>query len=245
MILAGDGTANEAINGAGDRLAYGFLPAGGTSVLPRALGLPRDLPGSARAIGLALRDGRTRRIALGSLNGRRFAFSAGVGFDAEVVRRVDAAGRERGRRPGDAYFGLQVARTLAGGRYAQPVLTVESADQPPLRGASVLTANTHPWSYVGALPLRLAPGARFEGGLEVAVPRDLRLRRVPQLVDLLLRTGAHATGGHPLVAYLHDQAVVRVICDEPLPAQVDGDDMGNVLEARFEAIPDALSVLVT
>src|ERR1700730_17193400 len=43
FVLGGDGTANEVVNGVGNRLPIGVLPAGGTSVLPRALMLPRSL----------------------------------------------------------------------------------------------------------------------------------------------------------------------------------------------------------
>ena len=46
VVFAGDGTYNEALNGADGALPFGFLPGGGTSVFPRALGLPRD-PGEA------------------------------------------------------------------------------------------------------------------------------------------------------------------------------------------------------
>ena len=50
-------------------------------------------------------EGRTRRIGLGRVNGRRFGFSAGLGLDAELVRRVDQLGRSPdGRRPGDIAF---------------------------------------------------------------------------------------------------------------------------------------------
>ena len=42
VVFAGDGTYNEAINGAGGRSPFGFVPGGGASVFPRALGLPRD-----------------------------------------------------------------------------------------------------------------------------------------------------------------------------------------------------------
>ena len=49
MVMAGDGTANEVLNGIGVELPVGFLPAGGTSVLPRALGMPRHIgPAAAR-----------------------------------------------------------------------------------------------------------------------------------------------------------------------------------------------------
>ena len=84
---------------------FGFLPGGGTSVFPRALGLPRDPVAAARSVGAALGEDRIRRISLGSVNGRRFCFSAGLGFDAEAVRRLDELGRGAdGARPGDVAF---------------------------------------------------------------------------------------------------------------------------------------------
>ena len=41
-VLGGDGTYNEVLNGVAGDVPLGFLPGGGTSVLPRALGLPRN-----------------------------------------------------------------------------------------------------------------------------------------------------------------------------------------------------------
>ena len=41
-VLGGDGTYNEVLNGVEADVPLGFLPGGGTSVLPRALGLPRN-----------------------------------------------------------------------------------------------------------------------------------------------------------------------------------------------------------
>ena len=38
-VFGGDGTYNEVLNGIGSDVPLGFLPGGGTSVLPRALGL--------------------------------------------------------------------------------------------------------------------------------------------------------------------------------------------------------------
>jgi len=43
VVYSGDGGFNEVLNGLDrDDLPVGFVPGGGTSVLPRALGLPRD-----------------------------------------------------------------------------------------------------------------------------------------------------------------------------------------------------------
>src|SRR4051812_34299406 len=42
VVYSGDGTFNEVLNGVTrDDVPVGFVPGGGTSVLPRALGLPR------------------------------------------------------------------------------------------------------------------------------------------------------------------------------------------------------------
>ena len=79
-VFSGDGTYNEVINGLRADIPVGFVPGGGTSVLPRALGLPRDPTRAATRIA----QGTPRRISLGRLNGRIFAFNAGIGFDAEL-----------------------------------------------------------------------------------------------------------------------------------------------------------------
>jgi len=40
FVYSGDGTYNEVVNGLERDIPLGFVPGGGTSVLPRALGLP-------------------------------------------------------------------------------------------------------------------------------------------------------------------------------------------------------------
>jgi len=47
-VFSGDGTYNEVVNGVTGTVPLGFLPGGGTSVLPRALGLGRDPVAAAR-----------------------------------------------------------------------------------------------------------------------------------------------------------------------------------------------------
>ncbi len=109
VVFSGDGTYNEAVNGAAGKLPFGFIPGGGASVFPRALGLPRDPVAAARRAGDALEAGRIASIGLGRVGDRRFCFSAGIGFDAEAVRRIDRRGRDRdGRRAGNAIFAATV-----------------------------------------------------------------------------------------------------------------------------------------
>lgn len=233
-VFSGDGTFNEVLNGLAADVPVGFIPGGGTSVLPRALGLPRDPARAAERVAL----GRRRRISVGSVNGRRFAFNAGIGFDAELVRRVDALGRRSdGKRPGDLAFGRTAVRMLADHRFRyEPALEIEGLG----RAAFALVANCSPYTYLGPLGLRPAPDAAFDGGLDLVAPIRLRARSLPAL-------GFQAWRGRmrrSRMLYRHDADRLVIRCDAPTPLQVDGEDLGDVSEAELVAERDAVSVLV-
>jgi diacylglycerol kinase family enzyme len=236
FVYSGDGGFNEVVNGVGaDAPPLGCIPGGGTSVFPRGLGLPRDPLAATEQLARALERGRTRRISVGRVNGRRFLFNAGLLFDAELVRRIEAH-RSRAGRPGDAAFVATVVRLVAErrGRF-DPVLDVDSLG----RAAFALVANAQPYTYLGSIPIPLAPDARLELGLDVIAPTRVRAWTVPSLVRYVFtgrRRPAWVLAAHDL-----DRFVVR--SDRPVPLQVDGEDLGDVSEAVFEAERAAVSVL--
>jgi diacylglycerol kinase family enzyme len=236
FVFSGDGGFNEALNGLGD-VPIGFLPGGGTSVLPRALGLPRDPVACAR---LLVSAGETRRISLGRVNGRRFAFSAGIGLDAAAVRLVDELGRSLdGRRKGDTAFLAAFGRLL---RDARGRIEAQAEVVGHGRAAWVMVGNCPVFTYAGRIPIRVASAARFELGLDLVAPARIRLRSIPRL----LRYGFGGTGQERAAdfVYVHDADRLEVRCDRPLPLQTDGEDLGDVTEVVFEAERDAVSVLV-
>jgi diacylglycerol kinase family enzyme len=235
FVYGGDGLLNEVLNGVGSDVAVGVVPGGGTNVVARSLGLPVDAIAAAET----LRHGRPRRISLGRVNGRRFAFAGGIGFDAELIRRVDQRGRSRdGRRPGDLAFTWEAAKLLAArhGRY-ESALELEGLG----RAAFVLVANTDPYSYAGGRPLHVAPHARFELGLDLVAPRRVRPSSIPRLLGYVIRGRGQERA--PDLLYAHDLDELHVRCDRPLPLQVDGEDLGDVEEATFEAERGAASLL--
>jgi diacylglycerol kinase family enzyme len=235
VVFSGDGGFNEVLNGVGAALPVGFVPGGGSSVLPRALGFPRDPGAAARLLADSLRSGRIRRIGVGRVNGRRFGFAAGLGFPAEVVRRVDELGRRNGRRPPDRAFALTVARSLAARRgRLDPAIEIDGE-----QAAFALVANGDPYTYLARLPLRFAPEARFEGGLDLVAPRRVRARSIPRLTAAAV-LGRKAPG----VLYRHDVDRIEIRSPSPQPLQVDGEDLGDVEEAVFESEREAVTVLV-
>jgi len=240
VVFAGDGTYNEALNGTDGSLPFGVLPGGGTSVFSRALGLPRDPGEAARAVASAIEERRTRRISLGGVNGRRFCFSAGIGFDGEAVRRLDKLGRDAaGARPGDLAFLRTVGKMIAErhGRW-DPALEIVGYG----RAAFILVANCNPYTYAGPLPLQVVPGASFELGLDFVAPERVQARSVPRMLAYIVTGKGQLTAGDVFSG--HDLDRIEVRCDRPLPLQADGEDLGDVEHAVFEAERDAVSVLV-
>jgi diacylglycerol kinase family enzyme len=239
VVFGGDGAVNEVLNGLAAEVPFGALPGGGTSVFARALGLPRDPGSAAEQLAEAIGAGRTRRITLGRVDGRRFGFSAGVGFDAATVRRVDALGRAQdGKRPGDFAFAYEVVRVLAAGRFKlEPALEVSGHG----RAAAVFVANCDPYTYAGSIPLHIAPEARFELGLDLVAPASVSARSLPRVARRLVTGKGHETED---VLYAHDVDRIEITCDRPLPLQVDGEDLGDVEHAVIEAERDAVGVFV-
>jgi diacylglycerol kinase family enzyme len=231
-VFSGDGVFNEALNGLDAGVPIGLIPGGGANVLPRALGVPRDPIAAAGRLVV----GRTRRISLGRVNGRRFGFAAGIGLDAEVVRRVDALGRtEHEGRAGNLTFAWTVARLVAErrGRF-RPALEIAGLG----RAAFALVANCDPFTYAGRVPVHVAPRARFELGLDLAAPPQVSPVRIPRLLFRL------ATGRGARLIEGHDLDRIEIRCEAPMPLQADGEDLGDVESAVFEAERDAVSVVV-
>ncbi len=239
VVYAGDGTYNEVVNGLDRAPPLGFVPGGGASVFPRALGLPRDAAAAAARIAAAIAAGRTRPVTAGRVNGRRFLFACGLGVDAEAVRRVDRRGRSAdGRRASNLVFALTVARVLLErGLRLEPQLEVEGHG----RAACVFVANGRPYTYAGPAPFAILRDADFAAGLDFVAPRRVTPLSLPGLLVRMLR-GTTADDSSVLAG--HDLDTLLVRCDRPLALQADGEDLGDVTEASFAAERGALRVLV-
>lgn len=227
FAFGGDGLVNEVLNGLPGDKPLGIVAGGHTNVLARALGAPSD---PAEAV-------RERRISLGRVNGRRFAFAAGIGVDADAVRELDTIKRSlKGRRPGDLAYARVVTRKLLGGYDTR--LEVEGHG----RASMVFVSNDAVFSYAGPVPLKFSPSARFELGLDLVAPERGSMRANARLAARVgLGRGLERAKG---VITLHDFDRARIVCDEPLPLQADGEDLGDAVEVVFETERNAVVVLV-
>lgn len=252
LVLSGDGTVNEVVNGLMDngavapataRPAIGALPGGNANVFSRDLGTPADPAAAADLMAARLAAGTTRTIGLGLAGDRYFTFNAGLGWDAEVIRGVEEQ-RAQGRPASTSlYIGTALRHYYRDAGRRHSGLAVTAADGTRIGPVGLaLISNTTPWSYAGQHPVSPTPAAAFETGLDAFMLRRLRtISTLNALRQMLRRSGQPVTGKH--VVSLHDQSEITVRAGQPVALQVDGDYVGDAESVTFRSVPGALRVI--
>ncbi len=241
VVAGGDGSIQAVVNELGEAgrldissaapgLAFATLPMGNENLFAGHFGFTRDVVRLASAI----QAGRTRQVDLGRIThgagdeGTLFTLMAGIGFDAEVVHRMDrwrvsGSGLRRVRR---ASYLPRVVSSLRG--YGYPGLTVD-VDGRELVGAHLLVFNLP--CYGGGL--RIAPrGCRSDDGL-----LDWVLFEKPGRLSLLSSAWRVLRGRHLEGAGVRYGRASRVgvRAAGSAPVQADGDPAGRVpVEVRVE-----------
>jgi diacylglycerol kinase family enzyme len=244
VAMGGDGVVHHVANGiAGTHSTLGIIPAGTTNVLARILGIP-DRPGRAAAYLASTPPTVSSPIARVALQGagtttiRYATFATGLGFDAEVVRVSNL-------EPFRKYWfgGLHYARSAAGvvlSRVHRQPATMRVSDGARSEDAAAVLVQVHdPYTYFGALPLRIS--RRSRAGLGVLLIERLTLPRIPLIL-------AAAVAGRDLdrVPGVHVWKGVQefeVFAEPPSPLQADGELLGQVDTARFTALSHGLRVI--
>jgi diacylglycerol kinase family enzyme len=245
VAFGGDGTVNEAANGLlGSSTPLCALPGGSANVFAKILGIPGELVDATEHLLAIADDWRPRKIDVGAVNGRCFTFNSGVGLDASVVQRVDARPRMKARF--GPYFFTWKALTAYAGKYVvgAPRMEVETGSQ-RLRGVTTIVQNGAPFTYFHERPIEIAEGASLHSGtLAGAVMHRATPLGMAVLAMRTLSPRARVVD-HRQVSGFDDaeELTVRSLDDRALPLQVDGDYLGEVTEARYSLLRDALTVV--
>ena len=243
VTIGGDGTAGEAAGGlAGTDVVLFPLPGGSQNVYAKLLGIPGDIV-DATALLLSVGDSvPSRRVDLGTVNDRVFAFCAGAGIDADTVEQVDAR-PERKARWREWYYMATVSR-VAAARYLRrpPMLEVSGGGQ-SLRGITVLVQNGPSYTYAGDRPIEACSQVRLDDGRLSAAVLLRNLAGLPTTALRLYSRRLEAPSGRAIRTLDHVETVrVEPAEEGGVALQADGDFIGRFSEARFGVLPGALSV---
>jgi YegS/Rv2252/BmrU family lipid kinase len=233
MVIAagGDGTLNDVIQGlAGSTTALGVLPMGTVNVWAREI----DIPLGATEAREVLLNGVRRQVDLGRAGPRYFLLMAGVGFDAEVVKRVESNWLKR--------VGLKMLDYIATAgtlgltqRPAKLILRI-AGQQRKVSALMVVIGNTR--LYGGAMQFT-GRAVADDGLLDIVVIGGGGWGR---RAGVFLRAFLRRPSLGPDARYERARSV-RLESTPPLLVQVDGDIVGS-LPMTFSVAPGALWVIV-
>jgi diacylglycerol kinase family enzyme len=253
IVHGGDGSINEVVNGlmsraSGETQGQGrpllaVIPGGGANVLARALGVPVDAAAAIRRLRENLAAGRSRTIGLGLAGDRYFTFSAGLGWDAEVVGEVDRL-RAAGHRESASLFLRTMVRTYYRGTdRRRPALTLERDGEPPAGDLfMMIITNRSPWTYLNSRAVLPVPHPDFNSGLDVLAMRRLRLARLVGVVGQMLYIRSRPPRGRDLLSVLGSETLT-VRSSRLIALQVDGEYLGETEAVKFQFVPHALRVV--
>jgi len=246
-VLGGDGTVSEAANGlAGSDVALAALPAGVTNVFARSLGTPRDSArAAARLAAAASAPGGlpSRAVDLGTVAGRHFLFTAGVGLSACLAAAADDPAHKA--RFGQLQFWRHAGTVL--GRYLReaPRMRLEAEGRTG-EGVTAMVQNSHALTYFGPREIRMCGAAGLDTGtLSVTLLRRARLRDVPAVFGRLASGRPGAVTTHPEVEGFARvrSAVLTGVGGAALPVEADGEFLGRHERVVFGVAPSALRVV--
>ena len=250
VVVGGDGTINEAINGITDfsRVRFGIIPTGSGNDFARGMGIPKD---TEKALDLVLSANKGRKVDVGEVmtdDGakRRFVISSGIGLDAIVCKKVSTSKRKK------------LLNLLKHGNLSYVFMTISSlfsmkTYKVKIKMMDDKTKDDEEVSYDDLIVFTAMNCSAEGGGVPMnpnALPDDgllsiCSISGIPKwktffLLPALCR-GKHVGKKGFL---LRDLEGVVFESEEPMVLHADGEYVGDVKRIEMFVMQDALNVLV-
>ena len=214
VAAGGDGTVNEVVNGVGESpVALGILPVGTMNVFAMELGIPLN---NLRRAWRVIEAGECREVDLPKANGCYFVQLAGVGLDAEVVRRTSSDSK---KVLGPMSYLISLVQIVA---RESPLLRIDSGNGVVREGRFILVGNGR--FYGGPFAL-FRQAALDDGLLDVLVFKNQSYWDVIRYMQAIL-FGNHADLHD--VEYFQSKKLTVSSRGEDIPVELDGEVCGTL-----------------
>ncbi|MGN0164611.1 MAG: diacylglycerol/lipid kinase family protein [Lachnospiraceae bacterium] len=245
VVVGGDGTVNEVVNGITDfeHTSFSVIPTGSGNDFARGLGLPGDPVEGLRNI---LRCKTEEYMDLGQVTcpeegmTRLYAISAGIGMDALVCKKTDASGAKK------------VLNALHLGKLIYLVLTVQSLFTMKDEKAKVTYDNGKKYRRYDKLIFLAAMNFKAEGG---GVPMAPGASAFDKELSVCAASGVTRLQGFFLLPFLvaakHEKLKpfdvmnagrIEIKAANPVELHTDGEYLGDFKKVIFECLPGKLKI---
>ena len=245
IVVGGDGTVNEVINGIKDfsKVKIGIIPTGSGNDLARGLGIKGT---HLQQLEKLVKSEHQKVIDLGKVtwNGyekpRYFAISSGVGLDAIVCKKALTSKLKK------------VLNKLHLGKLTYIILTIQTLFSMDTMEANVIIDDTtkksfHKVIFTAAMNFRaegggvpMSPGASpTDGKLSVCNVSGIPKWRTFFVLPFLVMAKHENFKG----VDIRDCKCYEMHMNKPVVLHADGEYLGDVTDVKFECVPQKLRVI--
>lgn len=235
VALGGDGTVNEVVNGIVDfdKTILGYIPIGSSNDFARGLSLPTD---HIEALKNILRCPHLVKMDVGEIRYknkvRRFAVSAGIGFDADICHEAVVSRVKKflnKLKLGKLTYVLIALHRLFLTKPCDITITLDDEKTEVFKNSYFVAMMNSKYEGGGVM---FCPKAKnFDANLDLMIVSDVSKLKVLLLIPFAL-FGWHV---HFKGAYERTCQTVHIQAANPLPVHTDGEPifLQNSLSARL------------
>lgn len=246
IVVGGDGTANEVINGMTnmDRVKFGYIPTGSGNDLARGLNIHKRKP-IQQLIHILESDSILKmdlgEVVTGDNVKRLFAISSGIGVDASVCKQALTSRLKTFLNRlgiGSLTYVLLTIKTM----FTMPLCDGEVVldDGTVKRPCNIIfcAAMNHPWEG-GGVPM--APDAdATDGELSFCLVSDIKRARCFVSLAFLMANRQDKIKGFDI----YNCKSAKITLNDKMVVHADGEYCGDVKSVEFRCISNALSVII-
>jgi len=243
IVVGGDGTLNEVVNGIFQQqrfktteISLGMITVGTGNDWGRMFRIPKDYKNAIQVLlknKTFIQDAGMVEYKMNTASENRYFVNiAGLGFDAEVVRKTNRL-KEKGKG-GPLLYLINIFSSLVNYKFVNAVINVDGTDMEN----EILSINVGICKYNGGGMLTV-PGAIPDDGLfDLTVIN--RMSR-PDILLSLRRLYDGTINEHPRVDSFTGKSI-RVESDDRIMLETDGESLGHT-PLEFSIIPKSVKII--
>ncbi len=246
IILGGDGTVNEIINGIPDlnKVLLGYIPSGSSNDLARSLEIPRD---PIEALNHILKPVKFKYLDHGiiefldkNIAPRRFACSSGMGYDANVCTEVQTSPLKKSlnRFGAGKFVYIAIAIKQLFNSKLQATVIIDGKKKDTYLNTMVVSSMIHKYEGGGLI---MAPHADpCDGKLSVTLIHGLSSSKAFILLPTIF-TGKHIK--HKGVESFHCSEI-EIIMDSETSVHTDGEVPALCKHIKISCVPGQIRMIL-
>lgn len=247
VILGGDGTVNEVINGIHDykEVLLGYIPSGSSNDLARSLKIPKD---PLLSLSNILKPYKFKYLDHGMITfigteipPRKFACSSGIGFDASVCNEVQISPlKKRLNRFGAGkliYIAIAI-KQLVTMKPADGIIIVDGIKKGTYQKILLVSNMIHKYEGGG---LMIAPDANpSDGKLSICLAHGLSRPKALLMLPMLL-FGKHVNFKGVEVFQCSD---IEIIMGRDIAVHTDGEVPAICSHIKVSSVPEQIRMIL-